>query len=163
MNFFHKAIQEAKDLDAAIEELKTPKFRKGTPPPPPTSGSNAVKMNPPNVGSSVQRSKQPCTYETPCGWCSKWDKKCDRVIGISKDCMFDLSLYHDILQTVISCDPPIKCIKVTTAFYSYLERRYWQPDIVSTRRNNETPASEFMGIPIVVDDNIFGPYEIVDR
>jgi hypothetical protein len=21
-----------------------------------------------------------CTYETPCGWCSKWDKKCDRKI-----------------------------------------------------------------------------------
>ena len=19
-----------------------------------------------------------CIYETPCGWCSKWDKKCDR-------------------------------------------------------------------------------------
>ena len=19
-----------------------------------------------------------CVYETPCGWCSKWDKKCDR-------------------------------------------------------------------------------------
>lgn len=18
-----------------------------------------------------------CTYETPCGWCTKWDKKCD--------------------------------------------------------------------------------------
>lgn len=22
-----------------------------------------------------------CTYETPCGWCSKWDKKCDKQIG----------------------------------------------------------------------------------
>lgn len=22
-----------------------------------------------------------CVYETPCGWCSKWDKKCDRKIG----------------------------------------------------------------------------------
>ena len=22
-----------------------------------------------------------CIYETPCGWCSKWDKKCDRKIG----------------------------------------------------------------------------------
>ena len=21
-----------------------------------------------------------CVYETPCGWCSKWDKKCDRKI-----------------------------------------------------------------------------------
>lgn len=21
-----------------------------------------------------------CVYETPCGWCSKWDKKCDKSI-----------------------------------------------------------------------------------
>ena len=21
-----------------------------------------------------------CTYETPCGWCAKWDKKCDQKI-----------------------------------------------------------------------------------
>lgn len=19
-----------------------------------------------------------CTYSTPCGWCTKWDKKCDK-------------------------------------------------------------------------------------
>lgn len=22
-----------------------------------------------------------CVYETPCGWCSKWDKECDRKIN----------------------------------------------------------------------------------
>lgn len=22
-----------------------------------------------------------CPYETPCGWCTKWDKKCDKKIG----------------------------------------------------------------------------------
>lgn len=22
-----------------------------------------------------------CTYATPCGWCTKWDKKCDKKIG----------------------------------------------------------------------------------
>lgn len=21
-----------------------------------------------------------CVYETPCGWCSKWDKKCDKKV-----------------------------------------------------------------------------------
>ena len=26
-----------------------------------------------------------CIYETPCGWCTKWDKKCDRKIGCTKD------------------------------------------------------------------------------
>ena len=22
-----------------------------------------------------------CPYETPCGWCTKWDKRCDKKIG----------------------------------------------------------------------------------
>ena len=45
------------------------------PPPMPT-----VKTNPPNTGSSVQSPRKPCAYETPCGWCTKWDKQCDKKI-----------------------------------------------------------------------------------
>ena len=26
-----------------------------------------------------------CTYSTPCGWCTKWDKKCDKKIGGDND------------------------------------------------------------------------------
>ena len=26
-----------------------------------------------------------CTYSTPCGWCVKWDKKCDKKIGGGND------------------------------------------------------------------------------
>ena len=26
-----------------------------------------------------------CTYSTPCGWCCKWDKKCDKKIGGGND------------------------------------------------------------------------------
>lgn len=26
-----------------------------------------------------------CTYSTPCGWCAKWDKKCDKKIGCGDD------------------------------------------------------------------------------
>ena len=60
--------------------IQTPEFRKPTPPPPPpTSGSNAVKPNPNYVPpASVKKS---CPYELPCGWCAKWDKKCDKKIG----------------------------------------------------------------------------------
>lgn len=48
------------------------------PPKPPTSGSNAVKPNPNYVPpASVKKS---CPYELPCGWCTKWDKKCDKKI-----------------------------------------------------------------------------------
>ena len=46
---------------------ETPKFRKPTPPPKP----NPRYTPPPSV-------KKSCTYETPCGWCTKWDKECDR-------------------------------------------------------------------------------------
>ena len=26
-----------------------------------------------------------CAYSTPCGWCTKWDKKCDKRIGGGDD------------------------------------------------------------------------------
>lgn len=29
--------------------------------------------------------KTDCCYRTPCGWCSKWDKKCDLKIGNATD------------------------------------------------------------------------------
>lgn len=89
--------------------VQTPEFRRPTPPPPPpTSGSNAVKpnisygyqpiytltQNPPDTFSSLLKSAPVCvlpndistvdyicTYSTPCGWCVKWDKKCDEKIG----------------------------------------------------------------------------------
>lgn len=66
--------------------VQTPEFRKPTPPPPPpTSGSNAFKPTPvtvlPNHISTVTIM---CHYETPCGWCTKWDKKCDKKIGREK-------------------------------------------------------------------------------
>lgn len=62
---------------------ETPKFRKPTVPPqptvppmPPTTGSNAFKPNPNYIPPATV--KKTCHYETPCGWCTKWDKKCDR-------------------------------------------------------------------------------------
>ena len=135
---------------------ETPIFRKPTEPPNPNTD-----CNPPNRGSSVQPPKKHCSYETPCGWCSKWDKKCDNVIGISKDGMFDLSLWHDGLVNVLCGDQAIQCIKVTTAFHSYLERRYARHDITTSLRHNEVPVSEFMGVPVVVNDSIIYPYEVV--
>jgi hypothetical protein len=64
-----KAVREAKALDAAITEYTTPKFRKPTAPPPP----------------SVPPVRTACTYKTPCGWCTKWDKKCDKKIGCGNE------------------------------------------------------------------------------
>lgn len=40
-----------------------------------------------------------CIYETPCGWCTKWDKKCDKKIPI------DNSLLKDFVKKgYIECD-----------------------------------------------------------
>ena len=39
-----------------------------------------------------------CSYETPCGWCSKWDKKCDKKIGNDKPqrgLRANIGLYED--------------------------------------------------------------------
>ena len=79
MNIFKKAIKELKDFDDALTECRTPEYRKPTPPPPPTSGSNAFTSNLNYV--SLASVKRTCTYSTPCGWCIKWDKKCDKRIG----------------------------------------------------------------------------------
>lgn len=29
--------------------------------------------------------KTDCCYKTPCGWCSKWDKRCDLKMGNAPD------------------------------------------------------------------------------
>lgn len=55
---------------------QTPKFRRPTAPPQ-YDPSPMPPVKPPNMGSSIKPPKKPCTYETPCGWCTKWDKKCD--------------------------------------------------------------------------------------
>lgn len=31
-----------------------------------------------------------CTYLTPCGWCTKWDKKCDKNIGETHSSELDI-------------------------------------------------------------------------
>ena len=72
--------------------VQTPELRRPTPPPPPpTSGSNAVKPSellkmlkdsPVTVlPTDISTVAIMCHYETPCGWCCKWDKKCDKKIG----------------------------------------------------------------------------------
>ena len=66
---------------------ETPEFRSKVPMPPvkpakPSEILNMIKSSPvavlPNDISTVEIM---CHYETPCGWCCKWDKKCDKKIG----------------------------------------------------------------------------------
>lgn len=84
--------------------VQTPEFRKSTPPPPPTSGSNVVRPNPTYVPlSSVKKS---CPYQLPCGWCTKWDKKCDLKIGCtnpSREPRVNAVLYDVGIAPCVDC------------------------------------------------------------
>jgi hypothetical protein len=145
---------------------KTPRFRKPTPPPAPnpnyTPPPSVVKTNPPNVGSSVQHPKKPCTYETPCGWCTKWDKECDRKIDKAKkytDERLNYDLHYECLKKTLERD--IKEIKVTSGFRKYLEKRYLFSLTSDRPAHCFYPECKFMGIPVVVDDGIESSYAIV--
>lgn len=80
--------------------VQTPEVRKpSAPPPPPTSGSNAVKPNPNYVPPASV--KKPCPYELPCGWCTKWDKKCDKKIGPERGQRVNINPVDDAIDEPI--------------------------------------------------------------
>lgn len=85
---------------------KMPEFRKSTPPPPPITGSNAVKPNPSHIPPASV--KTTCVYETPCGWCAKWEKKCDKKIGGGND-VEPRKMKDEIFESIKSGKlPPLK-------------------------------------------------------
>lgn len=108
-----------------------------------------------------------CTYETPCGWCTKWDKKCNKKVGCNADKPHKdivLEELFDITQSFAKCSKPrIKQIKVTTYFWNYLNNKF--PPITLGKEpftSSLGVRAEFTGIPVVVDDTIKHPfYEIV--
>lgn len=90
---------------------QTPKFRRQTSAPKPKPNPNYVppptlSATPPNRGSSVQPNKKDCIYETPCHWCSKWDKKCDLKIGCenpSRELRANAMLYDAGIAPCVYC------------------------------------------------------------
>lgn len=60
-----------------------------------------------------------CVYETPCGWCSKWDKKCDR--KISGDGSLKESLVNKMCQSEL--DHEWECTGISTAGTTYTCKR----------------------------------------
>ena len=66
-----------------------------------------------------------CVYETPCGWCSKWDKKCDRKITERKVNTIeeDIAIAQDAAITVekckSECDHQWECTGMSTAGIKY--------------------------------------------
>ena len=79
-----------------------------------------------------------CTYETPCGWCTKWDKKCDEKVGCGspqRGLRASMGVYDEALESSIYSAPcsdcnnhdkkSPECIKCGTAtnFYNFRPRR----------------------------------------
>lgn len=57
-----------------------------------------------------------CVYETPCGWCSKWDKKCDRKTPENK-----LAAVNKMCQS--ESDHEWECTGISTAGTTYTCRK----------------------------------------
>lgn len=100
-------------------------------------------QNPPDVLSSIIKSRPVtvlpndigtveimCQYETPCGWCCKWDKKCDKKIGCGDDktqrglraegnvyddnCPMPKGIIRKIIKEVIDMDKAMNRLKDIT-------------------------------------------------
>lgn len=52
-----------------------------------------------------------CVYETPCGWCSKWDKKCDGELPVEPE------LSHEKHE-------PAESVTVKKAFAEAIQKLY---------------------------------------
>lgn len=66
-----------------------------------------------------------CTYSTPCGWCAKWDKKCDKKIGCKSSEDADQIITH-IKETISNkpckteSDHKWECCGINTLGTSYI-------------------------------------------
>lgn len=57
-----------------------------------------------------------CVYKTPCGWCAKWDKKCDRKTPENK-----LAAVNKMCQS--ESDHEWECTGMSTAGTTYTCRK----------------------------------------
>ena len=58
-----------------------------------------------------------CKYETPCGWCTKWDKKCDKKIKNNESLSYNNHLTNNpplIKTDVMTNNPPLLKPEVMT-------------------------------------------------
>lgn len=72
------------------------------------------------------RGTENCVYETPCGWCSKWDKKCDKKTPEQKQ--GKINLVDDTAATVnkrcqSESDHEWECVGMSTAGSNYICRK----------------------------------------
>lgn len=66
-----------------------------------------------------------CVYETPCGWCSKWDKKCDQKVPEYEQRAKTESIY-DFIDTGTgnaTCQHEWESISISTVGTTYICRK----------------------------------------
>lgn len=106
MNILKKAITKAINAVKEIEDAFEYKNVESVPQqyyPPPMPPVKEPKLS----------ATSNCTYSTPCGWCTKWDKECDRKIGCNvsniiehkkfsiQDYLMEQSVVSEIIEGVI--------------------------------------------------------------
>ena len=49
-----------------------------------------------------------CVYETPCGWCSKWDKRCDKRMPPERGQRAKARIYDDYAGPLIEINGTVE-------------------------------------------------------
>lgn len=85
-----------------------------------------------------------CIYETPCGWCSKWDKKCDKKIP-ERGQRVKCNPVDDVIDCLISnktcveeSDHEWECCGVSTAGTTYMCKKCHTQKIYLNRLDDNT-------------------------
>ena len=71
------------------------------------------------------RGTENCVYETPCGWCSKWDKNCDKKTPECEQ-ITKCNPINDVTTNKIcrsESDHVWECIGMSTAGTNYICRK----------------------------------------
>ena len=73
------------------------------------------------------RGTENCVYETPCGWCSKWDKKCDKKTPEQKqgeiNSVYDTTASKTNKTCQSESDHEWECVGMSTAGSNYICRK----------------------------------------
>lgn len=86
------------------------------------------------------RGTENCVYETPCGWCSKWDKKCDQKkpeCGQREKC----NPINDVTTNKMcqsESDHVWECIGMSTAGTDYMCRKCFARKTIPYKLDGQT-------------------------
>lgn len=74
-----------------------------------------------------------CVYETPCGWCSKWDKRCDKKISHTT-----VDTDKGITVNKITCNHEWEGYGISTTGTQYICKKCGKIETRPTDYNNYT-------------------------